>query len=176
MIDGVTPFLELLLQLVQVHWDRAEPSGFLRAMHGSTLPDTPSHQVLMHVAIGDHEVPTVLAHSIARTIGAKLIRSNDPGQPYPRDVFGLDESDAPVTDISALVEYDFALPPEPLTNTPPTAGCNPHDRVRELTPSFDQQDLFFRTGRIEWFCDGVCNCDGEREEDRCAESYEKECR
>ena len=145
-------------------------------MSDHTLPNTPPHQVLLYTAIGDHEVPTVLAHGMARTIGAKLIRSDDPRQPLPRDVFGLEEIDAPVEGVSGLVEYDFALPPEPLTNTPPVAGCNPHDRVRELTPSFEQQDLFFRTGRIEWFCDGICNCDGEREEQRCRESFEKECR
>jgi hypothetical protein len=167
---------QILLQLVQLHWDRAEPSGFVRAMHGDTLPDTPEHHVLMHAAIGDHEVPTIFAHSMARSIGAGLIRSDDPQQPFPRDVFGLDSVATPRRDESGLVEYEFALPPEPLTLLPATAGCNPHDRVRELTASFEQQDLFFRSGRIEWFCDGVCNCDGEREEDRCVESFEKECR
>jgi len=170
---------QIMLQIIQLHWDRSEPSGFVRAIHGDTLPNTPEHQVLMHVAIGDHEVPPILAHGMARAIGVNLIRSNDPLQPFPRDVFGLPEADAPVVGESAIIEYDFALPPAPLTNTPMTAGCNPHDRVRELTPSFNQQDRFFRTGRIEWFCDGICNCydegDGEGNEDRCTESFEKEC-
>ena len=143
-------------------------------MHGDTLPNTPDHQVLMHDGIGDHQVPTIMAHNMARSIGVSLIRSNDPLQPFPREVFGLPQEDAPVEGISGLVEYDFALPPEPLTNVPATAGCDPHDRVRELTPSFEQQDVFFRTGRIEWFCDGICNCDGENNEDRCQESYDKE--
>jgi hypothetical protein len=166
---------QIMLQLIQLHWDRSEPSGFIRAMHGDTLPKTPEHHVLMHAGIGDHEVPTIISHSMARSIGVSLIRSNDALEPFPREVFGLPMADAPVSGISGLVEYDFALDPEPLTNTPATAGCNPHDRVRELTPSFDQQDVFFRTGRIEWFCDGICNCDGERNEDRCQESFDKEC-
>jgi hypothetical protein len=166
---------QIMLQLIQLHWDRSESAGFIRSMHGDTLPNTPDHQVLMHTDIGDHEVPTIMAQAMARSIGAKLIRSNDPLQPFPRDVFGLEQADAPITGVSGYIEYDFALPPEPLTNTPSIAGCNPHDRVRELTPSFEQQDLFFRTGRIEWFCDGICNCDTVRNEDRCQESYDKEC-
>jgi hypothetical protein len=166
---------QIMLQLIQLHWDHSEPSGFVRSMHGDTLPNTPEHHVIMHTAIGDHEVPTILAHGMARSIGVSLIRSNDPAEPFPREVFGLPVVDAPVEGISGLIEYDFALPPEPLTNIPATAGCNPHDRVRELTPSFEQQDVFFRTGRIEWLCDGICNCDGERNEDRCVESFEQEC-
>jgi hypothetical protein len=166
---------QIMMQLIQLQWDRSESAGFVRTMHGDTLPNTPDHQVLMHDAIGDHQVPTIMAHNMARSIGVSLIRSNDPLQPFPRQVFGLPAVDPPVEGVSGLVEYDFALPREPLTNTPATAGCDPHDRVRELTPSFDQQDVFFRTGRIEWFCDGICNCDGENNEDRCQESYDKEC-
>lgn len=166
---------QIMLQIIQLHWDRSEPSGFVRSMRGETLPNTPEHNVLMHVAIGDHEVPTILAHAMARAIGVNLVRSNDPVQPFPREVFGLPTADTPIVGESGMIEYDFALPPESLTNTPTTAGCNPHDRVRELTPSFEQQDTFFRTGRIEWFCDGICNCDSERNEDRCQESFESEC-
>ena len=167
---------QIMLQLIQLQWDRSESAGFVRTMHGDTLQNTPDHQVLMHDGIGDHQVPTIMAHNMARSIGVSLIRSNDPLQPFPREVFGLPQEDAPTEGISGLVEYDFALPPEPLTNIPATAGCDPHDRVRELTPSFEQQDVFFRTGRIEWFCDGICNCDAlEKNEDRCQESYDKEC-
>lgn len=166
---------QIMLQLIQLFWDRSEPAGFVRTMQGDTLANTPEHHVLMHTDIGDHEVSTILTHVMARSLGAKLIRSNDPLQPLPREVFGMEAVDTPVQGISGLVEYDFDLPPEPLTNVPATAGCNPHDRVRELTPSFEQQDVFFRTGRIEWFCDGICNCDTVRNEDRCQESYDKEC-
>lgn len=166
---------QIMLQLIQLHWDRAEPSGFVTNMKGDTLPNTPEHQVLLHAAVGDHEVSNTLTDITARSIGVNLILSNDETQPVLREVFGLQTAETPIANASGLIEYDFALAPIPLTNIPATDGCNPHDRVRELTPSFDQQDLFFRTGRIEWFCDGVCNCDGEREEDRCVESYEKEC-
>jgi hypothetical protein len=65
-----------------------------------------------------------------------------------------------------LVEYDFGLP-EPLDNVPATKGCDPHDRVRELLPSYEQTDAFLRTGTVGWSCDGICNCDGPGSEEGC---------
>jgi hypothetical protein len=56
------------------------------------------------------------------------------------------------------VEYDFGLDPLPLQNVPARDGCDPHDRVRDLEPSDLQQDAFFRTGAIGWYCKGACTC------------------
>jgi hypothetical protein len=167
--------VQILWSLIQLHWDRTEPSGFVPFIHGSTLPGTPEHQVLLHDAIGDHQVTTLGAHIVARAVGAKLLKSNDASKPVHRDVFGLEQASAPLSGGSAIVEWDFNLAPEPLTNTPPTDGCDPHDRVRVLTPAFDQQDKFFRTGTIDWFCNGVCNCDSANEELGCPESFQSEC-
>ena len=38
------------------------------------LPGTPAHEVLMHVAFGDHQVANVTAEVEARTIGASVRR------------------------------------------------------------------------------------------------------
>jgi hypothetical protein len=166
--------VQIMWSLIQLHWDRTEPSGFVPFMHGDTLPGTPDHEVLLHDAIGDHQVTTLGAHIVARAVGAKLLVSNDPSKPVHRDVFGLEQTSTPFSG-SAIVEWDFNLAPEPLTNTPPTDGCDPHDRVRVLTPAFQQQDKFFRTGTLDWFCNGVCNCDSENEELGCPESFQSEC-
>jgi hypothetical protein len=166
--------VQLILGVLQVLWDRTEPSGFVKHLHGD-LPGSPDHQVLLHDAPGDHQVYTGAAHIVARAVGAKLLRSNDPAHPVVRDVFGLDAADAPLQNASAIVEYDFALPPEPLDNLPSLQGCDPHDRVRVLGPSLDQQDHFFRTGEIAWYCDGLCNCDGDHEEEGCRQSFHDEC-
>src|SRR5690606_33345701 len=48
--------VQLVLGLVQMMWDRAEPNGYFPYVTDNTLPGTPSHQVLMHVAIGDQQV------------------------------------------------------------------------------------------------------------------------
>jgi hypothetical protein len=152
--------VQIFWALLQLHWDRSEPSGFVRHMRSSDLlPNTPSHNVILDVALGDHQVTTLGAHIMARAIDAKLLRSNDPAQPVIRDVWGVTQADSPLVNDSALIEWDFGLAPEPLTNLPPTDGCDPHDRVRAIDSSFPLQDTFFRTGRIEQLCNGVCNCD-----------------
>jgi hypothetical protein len=166
---------QLMWQLIQMHWDRTEPSGFVPFMTENTLPGTPPHHVLMHDALGDHQVTTFGAHIMARAVGAKLLESNDGANPVIRDVYGLTRAKASLQDTSAIVEWDFALPPEVLTNTPSAAGCDPHDRVRVTLPAYQQQDKFFRTGTIDWFCDGVCNCDGAREEQGCADTFKPTC-
>ncbi|HMJ14511.1 MAG TPA: hypothetical protein VK524_24030, partial [Polyangiaceae bacterium] len=157
---------QLMLGLIQMAWDRTEPSGYAPHITQNPLPNTPVHQVLLHAALGDHQVNTLGTHILARAVGAKNLRSNDAAQPLLREIWGVEGVDAPLSG-SALVEYDFALAKEPLTNIPPSDGCDPHGRVRRLTPSYQQQDAFFRSGTAGWFCDGVCNCDGPREELGC---------
>lgn len=167
--------VQLVWGLIQLFWDRSEPSGFAPFLASDMLPGTPSHRVLLHDGLGDHQVSTYGAHILARAVSAKLLRSNDPAMPVVRDVFGLEQASAPLQDESALVEWDFALPPEPLGNVPPLAGCDPHDRIRVLTPTYEQEDQFLRTGTLGWFCDGICNCDGPREEGGCLASYQSQC-
>ncbi len=60
----------LILDLLQQLWDRADPDGYAQQMTTETLPDTPSHVVLMQVAYGDFEVSVYAAAVQARTIGA----------------------------------------------------------------------------------------------------------
>ena len=42
-------------------------------------------------------------------------------------------------------------------NLPATHGNDPHGKVRELQPSMDQVDEFFRTGVISAHCTGACD-------------------
>jgi len=171
---------QLVLAMTQMSWDRSEPSGFTPYMEKDLLPNTPAHHVIMHVGRGDHEVTTFGAHIMARAIGAALLESDDPAKPVWESLFGIDQVKTPVSDRSVLVEYEFGLPPNPALDLPSRAGCNPHDRVRVLGPSYDQQDVFFRTGRIDWSCKGACNCqdDGSdpNSEDGCTESFANECK
>src|SRR3954468_14720835 len=59
----------LLLDLIQTLWDRSDPNGYASHMR-SGLPNTPSHEVLLHVGWGDHQVANITAFTEARTIGA----------------------------------------------------------------------------------------------------------
>lgn len=171
--------LQLILSLLQLHWDRVEPSGFAAFIEKDMLPNTPKHSVILSVARGDHQVTTFSAHALARSIGAGQLASDDPNQPFFTDIFGLPTLTAPQAEHSVLVEYDFGLAENPANNTPNAAGCDPHDRVRQLEPAFEQQDVFFRTGSIEWTCDGACNCDDTGmtpgSEQMCPESFIDQC-
>ena len=60
----------LALDLIQMLWDRGEPNGYAHRMTDNPLPDTPAHQVVMNVALGDHQVTNYQADVEARTIGA----------------------------------------------------------------------------------------------------------
>ena len=54
-----------------ISWDHTEPDGYVPYIRQNMLPNTPAHEVLLHIAIGDHQVSPLGAHFIARTIGAK---------------------------------------------------------------------------------------------------------
>jgi hypothetical protein len=60
----------LILDLMQMLWDRGEPDGYAARMTEDPLPDTPAHQVLLDVAFGDHQVTDYQADVEARTVGA----------------------------------------------------------------------------------------------------------
>jgi hypothetical protein len=143
--------LQMVLGLLQMSWDRTEPDGYVPYL-SSGLPNTPKHDVLIHAAIGDHQVTPLGAHMIARAVGAKNLA------PVNRHIFGVPEDPGPFTG-SGMVEFDFGLKEAPKTNVPPddTYGPDPHDKVRVLPEAIDQSNEFFRTGTIRAYCDGPCN-------------------
>jgi hypothetical protein len=162
--------IQILLGLIQMAWDRSEPNGYAPYMSENMLPGTPSHNVLIHAALGDCQVTPIGAELIARTIKAKSLN------PAPRPIWGVDTADVIPAGGSGIVEWTFALPDAPITNTPPLACSNthvggsdqdPHDKVRRLTPAYDQSDWFFRTGEIKQFCKGICSCYDAMPEDGC---------
>src|SRR6185503_11395868 len=119
--------LQIALELAQMFWDRAEPTGYSHRIE-KPLPGTPAHRVLLQVAIGDHQVTTLGAHVMARAIGAKSL------EPAVRPIFGVEQASTPYEG-SAMVEYDFGLPPEPTTNVPMRAGEDPHGKVKNVIPA-----------------------------------------
>ncbi|MFO0570847.1 MAG: hypothetical protein U0263_34740 [Polyangiaceae bacterium] len=171
---------QLVLGMIQMSWDRTEPSGFATHVESDPFPGTPAHHVLLHVARGDHQVTNFSAHLMARAIGAVQLASDDAAKPVWEDLYGIGQESAPLEGKSALVEYEFGLAPNPTINKANTDGCDPHDRVRLLTPSFAQQDEFFRTGRIAWHCQGACNCSDDsadpNEEEGCDQSQKDLCK
>ncbi|MEX1366038.1 MAG: hypothetical protein AB1Z98_23120 [Nannocystaceae bacterium] len=143
---------QLMLSLLQILWDRAEPSGYSRHISADPLPGTPAHDVLLLVSIGDHQVTTLGAHVMARAIGAVNIA------PTNRTPWGIPEAPSPVNG-SAMIEHDFGLPPEPLGNEPMREGDDPHGELQNVPTAAVAVEHFLRTGEAVSFCDGVCDPD-----------------
>lgn len=147
---GTGRSIQIVEGLMQMLWDRTEPNGYAPYIRENMLPGTPAHDLLIHVAIGDHQVTPLGAHILARTVGAKNLA------PVNRTIWGVEEAPAPLSG-AAIVEYDFGLPEAPKTNTPPKGDDDPHGKVRGLDAAYSQSNEFFRTGVIKAFCEGACD-------------------
>jgi hypothetical protein len=148
----------LAFDVMQMLWDRADADGYAEQIT-SGLPGTPSHQVLLEEAFGDHQVANVATETEARTIGAHVHepalasgRSNE-RQPF----WGLPAFSSP-SGGPALFVWDTGVPPAPLSDTPPTRGSDPHDTTPRTFKSFwAQMHTFFTTGQITNPCGaGAC--------------------
>jgi len=138
--------------LMQTTFDRMDPITYAPNVLSDPLPDTPaSRRILMHMGIGDTQVPNLSTHLHARAMGVPYL------QPAPREIPGLEQVSTPAD--SALVEFDFGIDPLPgILAIPPPEGNDVHDGVRDLDAVNRQIDLFFQSdGHIEHTCDGVCD-------------------
>lgn len=149
---------QVVFGLFQMLWDRAETNGYANHLTGRPLPGTPRHEVLLHVAFGDHQVANVAAEVEARTIGARLL---GPGltvgrSPDVSPFWGIKRSQGPVVGGSALVMWDSGTPRPPLTNTPPfppTYGEDPHSDPRNMANGQRQKAVFLKSGLVIDVCD-----------------------
>jgi hypothetical protein len=157
----------LVLDLMQQLWDRGEADGYAAHMTSDPLPGTPAHKVLMQVAYGDHQVSQYAAAVEARTVGAQV---HQPALDLParsQDVnlfYGIPAIQSYPFDGSAIVIWDDGpglVPPPPLTNTPPTAGRDPHGDVRATVAARTQKsDFLDANGSVVDVCGGLpCHTD-----------------
>jgi hypothetical protein len=141
----------LTLGLVQMLWDRGETAGYAQHLTDSPLPGTPAHQVLMHVAYGDHQVSTFAAAIEARTIGARLHTPALADGRRGTEWWGLEPFDG--TDGSGVVVWDSGAAEPPLTNTPPEVGDDPHSDPRSSPVARQQKsDFLQRDGTLTDVC------------------------
>ncbi|MQA72827.1 MAG: hypothetical protein GEU88_00470 [Solirubrobacterales bacterium] len=99
---------QVIFSLMQLLWDRGEPNGYAGHITDHPLPDTPPHEVLYQVDVGDHQVANVTAEVAARTAGAKIYEpALDPGRHWDVDPFmGIDPIDSFPYPGSAIVYWD----------------------------------------------------------------------
>jgi hypothetical protein len=146
------------LHLLQMHFDVTDPITTypgLVGVNGTPIPGTPPKQVLLHMAIGDSQVPNISTETAARTAGLHVLA------PAVYDTFGLVVEDGPLT--SALTQWDERFEPDPpLTNSSlPDNGT--HGSLRKRDAVKQQIVHFFETGEIVQTCgpDGApaaCDC------------------
>lgn len=159
------------LGLLQMNWDRVEPSGYTKYMFDDPFPGVaPNRRVLMRTAVGDHQVTTFGGHVMARAANATHMESGI------RPVYGLTSSNAQSLDQDGAVyiEYDFGLPPEPDCNVPLDSCEDPHGELRKLDDARQQIYLFLKTGIFENRCvaqvcdhSDISGCDGSEDQDLC---------
>ncbi len=144
--------IQMAIGLDQMLWDRSEPSGFSTNITSNMLEGTPAHQVLMQVSIGDHQVTTLGAHILARAAGAVTLT------PAPRSIFDINQVAPPYSGSATIVEYDFGLPPVPITNIPMMQGMDPHGELAVTPAAISQASNYLLTGTVLNYCDGgSCN-------------------
>jgi len=136
------------LGLMQMLWDRAETDGYAAHLTGDPLPGTPAHRVLIHVALGDHQVAPITAEIEARTAGGFGVHrpTYGPGRTFDVEpMWGLPTLVYPSSG-SGLVVWDSGSPVAPIANIPPRAGNDPHEDPRHAPAAQAQKDLFLRVG------------------------------
>ncbi|MCB0987372.1 MAG: hypothetical protein KDB09_06330 [Acidimicrobiales bacterium] len=170
-VDGL-----LILALLQQLWDQAEGSGFARHLTTNTLSGTPEHQVIIQVALGDHQVANVSAEIAARTAGVpiRMPAVEDPGSGRVEPPFGMDSVKAGENATSLLIYWDAGTLPAPLGGISPdmaepwisecepgsagdktvaNAACaDPHEFPRRTPDAQRQRNEFFATGIINDVC------------------------
>jgi hypothetical protein len=158
----------LIFSLMQSLWDRAEANGYAHHMTSDPLADTPVHNVLLHVAYGDHQVANVTAEVEARTIGAAVYQPAVlPGrhwqQPGSNPLFGIRSIPAFPYAGSALVYWDGGpmgfpggteIPPnENVPPRPPEYGADPHSYPRNDIKGRAQKASFLTPlGFLQNYC------------------------
>jgi hypothetical protein len=163
----------VIYSLMSNLWDRGEANGYAQFMTSRPLPDTPPHEVLLHVALGDHQVAPVTAEVMARTIGARVWNKLDAGRSTDEEpFFGIPALTRFPYNGSALVVFDSGpvtpanpqgTPPPPITNTPPAGGTDPHEFPRRTQEARTMKDQFLRMGgRLQTppCGGGVCHSNG----------------
>jgi len=167
---------QLLYSLIQMLWDRGEANGYAHHMTDDPLPNTPAHEVLLHMAFGDHQVTNWATLVEARTIGAAIrIPELDPGRDPTADMFwGIDDITAYPYSGSAIVVWDVGplreengeekgTPAPPIENFANDQGVDPHgpDASETIEGQLQIAEFLMPDGLVIAICgDRPCYLDG----------------
>ncbi|MES0872559.1 hypothetical protein [Sinimarinibacterium thermocellulolyticum] len=158
-----------ILSFIQMLWDRAETNGYMNHLR---RPDaytalghpTPNHEVLLHVAFGDHQVADLTPEVMSRSYdGAVHLPGTEPGRHTGVNPFALIRPAVDGEDGSVMVVWDIGplnpdnpdnpgTAPSPAANTPPRQGRDPHSDPRADVAGGIQREAFLREDRYLDVC------------------------
>ncbi len=161
----------LLLQLMQMLWDRSEPNGYAHVMTDNPPPDTPPHRITLQVALGDHQVSNFTSDTMARTLDMKTNQIPvDPGRWPDYDILWnvprLTSADFPYRG-NNVIYFDGGPPrpnpnnpnqiigtdPPPLINQPNRVAQDPHGAPGGASLAIAQTSTFLQpNGYISDLC------------------------
>lgn len=142
----------VVLSMVQLLWDSADPMSYLRHISAEPFPGTPAHSILLVPAKADWQVSVTTNEIAARSgIDIAIMQNYD----TERTVWGVDETPYPRTG-SGVVLYDYGNPwPADNINLPPADEIgDPHSKPRQETWHAEQLVHFLRNGEIIDVCGG----------------------
>ena len=166
---------QILFGVMQMLWDRGEGNGYVQHLTDNPYDGTPKHQVILEVAVGDHQVSPLTASIAARTLD---IPYHDPALGSGRDpgfvsLTGLEPIETYPAAGSALMFWDSGAMLPPLGNISVTASpdwpakcgdsgsendtalcADPHEDPRDQPGFWDQKKAFYESGVIIDPCGG----------------------
>ena len=147
----------ICLAVAQLLWDRGKTDGYANHVTTDPLPNTPTHEVLLLGAVGDHQVTEYSLRVEAATMGAAAhVPIAMPGRVAELDPGWL------ITPIdhypysgSAYFLWDTGSPSSPLVNVPSREGHDPHDDTPKIPAVQELKDQFWHPdGAVEDVCAG----------------------
>jgi hypothetical protein len=154
--------------LIQMLWDRSEPSGWAAHVTQDPPPDTPVKTVLLQVAAGDWQVSTWQADALARTMGQVFARrpAFAQGRTLERsELYDIPSIPAFPFNGSAIVYWDAGADftgVTPAEDVAPAGGRDPHYVPRQTVAARRQKSEFLRpNGTLIEVCTPGQPCEGE---------------
>jgi hypothetical protein len=151
----------LIISLAQQLWDRGEGAGYVQHVTTDAYTGTSTKQVLLHVALGDHQVTEISAFIAARALGAGVHQPlAAPGRASDGLAWGLDALSYP-SEGSGIVLWDSGSPSIPVVGLPPRDGRDPHEDPRYDADVRRQKSEFLQVGGqiIDVCGDAPCESD-----------------
>jgi hypothetical protein len=164
----------LVLNIVQMLWDRGEPNGYAHVTTDNPPPNTPPHNVTLQLGVGDHQVSNFTSDIMARTYGMKTNAGGIDDRRWPdyEDLWNIDRIDPSEYPYrgDSIVYWDagpyrlnpnnlsqrIGTGPPPYGNVPPNDDWeDPHPAPRGAEGPIAMMDTFLRpNGYIEDACNG----------------------